>query len=435
MKVSCLQENLAKGLSIVSRAVSTRSTLPVLANVLMATDNGRLKLSATNLEVVITCWIRAKVEEEGGITVPARTLNDLVGQLAQEQVYMALDEPTQTLHVTCAKADSNIKGIDAQEFPLIPEPDRENRTRVEADVFKQMINQVAFAAAVEQVWAKLQDSPTRLTDKEIKRAKSFFTEPDYAQLDDTAEMAEINSLRSKDTHFNHWLSHNVHNHRVPGYRAITLALKPTGVAPGDITDGQLEAIADLADQHSFGEIRTTHLQNMVLGDVRANALYDIWQKLKQHGFATPNVGTLTDMICCPGGDFCSLANAKSIPVAEAIQREFEDLDYLYDLGPIDLNISGCMNACGHHHVGHIGILGVDKKGEEFYQIQLGGNAKNDAALGKVLGPAFSRADVVGAVKNLLDVYIEQRQTEETFLDAYNRLGLTPFKERVYAKAN
>ena len=312
---------------------------------------------------------------------------------------------------------------------------RDNKYKARIKILVNAMGEEAFAAAVEQVWAKLQDSPTRLTDKEIKRAKSFFTEPDYAQLDDTAEMAEINSLRSKDTHFNHWLSHNVHNHRVPGYRAITLALKPTGVAPGDITDRQLKAIADLPDHHSFGEIRTTHLQNMVLGDVRANALYDIWQKLKQHGFATPNVGTLTDMICCPGGDFCSLANAKSIPVAEAIQREFEDLDYLYDLGPIDLNISGCMNACGHHHVGHIGILGVDKKGEEFYQIQLGGNAKNDAALGKVLGPAFSRADVVGAVKNLLDVYIEQRQTEETFLDAYNRLGLTPFKERVYAKAN
>ena len=170
MKVSCLQENLAKGLSIVSRAVSTRSTLPVLANVLMATDNGRLKLSATNLEVVITCWIGAKVEEEGAITVPARTLNDLVGQLAQEQVYMTLDEPTQTLHVTCAKTDSNIKGIDAQEFPLVPEPDRENRTRVEADVFKQMINQVAFAAAVDDTRPTLTGVSTKFEGSKLTMA-------------------------------------------------------------------------------------------------------------------------------------------------------------------------------------------------------------------------------------------------------------------------
>ena len=312
---------------------------------------------------------------------------------------------------------------------------RDNKYKARIKILVNAMGVEAFAQAVEDSWKKLQDSPTRLTDKEIKRAKSFFTEPDYAQLDDIAETAEINKLRSENAAFGHWLSHNVHGHRIPGYRAITLSLKPTGIAPGDITDSQLDAIANLADEYSLGEIRATHLQNMVLGDVRASKLFEIWQKLCDNGFATPNVGTLTDMICCPGGDFCSLANAKSIPVAEALQREFDDLDYLYDLGPLDLNISGCMNACGHHHIGHIGILGVDKKGEEFYQVQLGGSSKNNAALGKVLGPAFSRAEVTNVVKTVLNTYVEQRKSEETFLETYNRLGLAPFKERVYAKAN
>lgn len=312
---------------------------------------------------------------------------------------------------------------------------RDNKYKARIKILVNAMGVEAFSEAVEQCWQTMQDSPTRLTDKEIKRAKSFFTEPEYASLDDTAEMAEVNRLRSDNKDFANWLAHNVHSHRVAGYRAVTLSLKPTGIAPGDITDGQLEAIANLADEYSFGEIRTTHLQNMVLGDVPASKLYELWQKLTMHNFATANVGTLTDMICCPGGDFCSLANAKSIPVAEALQREFDNLDYLYDLGPLDLNISGCMNACGHHHIGHIGILGVDKKGEEFYQIQLGGNSKNNAALGKVLGPAFSRAEVTQAVKTLLNVYLEQRQPEESFLEAYNRLGLAPFKERVYAKAH
>lgn len=312
---------------------------------------------------------------------------------------------------------------------------RDNKYKARIKILVNAMGVEAFSEAVEQCWQTMQDSPTRLTDKEIKRAKSFFTEPEYASLDDTAEMAEVNRLRGDNNDFANWLAHNVHSHRVAGYRAVTLSLKPTGIAPGDITDGQLEAIANLADEYSFGEIRTTHLQNMVLGDVPASKLYELWQKLTMHNFATANVGTLTDMICCPGGDFCSLANAKSIPVAEALQREFDNLDYLYDLGPLDLNISGCMNACGHHHIGHIGILGVDKKGEEFYQIQLGGNSKNNAALGKVLGPAFSRAEVTQAVKTLLNVYLEQRQPEESFLEAYNRLGLAPFKERVYAKAH
>ncbi len=312
---------------------------------------------------------------------------------------------------------------------------RDNKYKARIKILVNAMGPEKFAEAVEETWKSLQDSPTRLTDKEIKRAKSFFTEPDYATLDDTAEMAEINALRADNPAFAQWLTQNVHAHRVPGYRAITLSLKPTGIAPGDLTDTQLDVIADLADHYSLGEIRTTHLQNMVLGDVRANTLFELWEKLVANGFATANVGTLTDMICCPGGDYCSLANAKSIPIAKDIQQTFDSLDYLYDLGPIDLNISGCMNACGHHHIGHIGILGVDKKGKEFYQVQLGGNAKNDAALGKVLGPAFTPDQVTHVLKTILDTYVEKREPEESFLDAYTRLGLPVFKERVYAKAN
>ncbi|MDH5172818.1 MAG: nitrite/sulfite reductase, partial [Gammaproteobacteria bacterium] len=203
----------------------------------------------------------------------------------------------------------------------------------------------------------------------------------------------------------------------------------------DITDAQLELVADLADQYSFGEVRTTHQQNMVLADVQKGQLYPLWQQLQKAGLATPNHGYLTDMICCPGGDYCSLANAKSIPVAEAIQSRFNDLDYLYDLGPIELNISGCMNACGHHHIGHIGILGVDKKGEEFYQVCLGGSQAKDASIGKILGPSFSQDDMPDVIDKLLSTYLELREEEEIFLDTYRRVGIEPFKERVYAKAD
>jgi len=207
------------------------------------------------------------------------------------------------------------------------------------------------------------------------------------------------------------------------------------VAPGDVTDQQLEIIADLADHFSFGEIRSTHNQNVVLADVAKDDLFELWQQAKAAGLATPNIGTINDMICCPGGDYCSLANAKSIPVAEAIQRKFDDLDYVYDLGNLELNISGCMNACGHHHIGHIGILGVDKKGEEWYQIQLGGSANKAAALGKVLGPSLSRDAVTDSVEKLLDVYVENRIEGEAFLGTYQRIGIEKFKQRVYGTAS
>ena len=241
--------------------------------------------------------------------------------------------------------------------------------------------------------------------------------------------------RAQDSLFDNWLQRNTHEHRVAGYRIVDVSLKATGYAPGDITDTQLELLADLCDRYSFGEIRSTHEQNMVLADVPQESLYALWPALQSAGLAPPNSGYLTDMICCPGGDFCSLANAKSIPIAEAIQVRFDDMDYVYDLGPIDINISGCMNACGHHHIGHIGILGVDKKGEEFYQVCLGGSASRDASIGKILGPSFRQQDMPDVIENLLATFTELRLPEEPFLDTFRRVGIEPFKERVYAKTD
>lgn len=312
---------------------------------------------------------------------------------------------------------------------------RDNKYKARIKILVKAMGPEEFAKLVEAEWEHIRDSQTLLTDKEIKRAKSFFTAPDYETIDSGAVSAEVASIATSNKSFSNWLDRNVTDHRVAGYKAVTLSLKPTGIAPGDLTDKQLEVIADLADKYSFGELRATHEQNIVLADVKMSDLFSLWQELKAAGFATANIGTLNDMICCPGGDFCSLANAKSIPIAEAIQREFDDLDYLYDLGNLDLNISGCMNACGHHHIGHIGILGVDKKGAEFYQVQLGGNSGNNAALAKVLGPAFSANEMPTVVRGLIDVFVEKRVEGEQFVETYNRVGIEPFKERIYAKAS
>lgn len=311
---------------------------------------------------------------------------------------------------------------------------RDNKFKARIKILVKAMGVEEFTAKVEAEYQRSRSDDNVLTNAEIERAKGFFTPPPYQTLDDVAEMAEVNALRASNLAFGHWLTHNVSGHKIPGYRAVTLSLKVTGVAPGDITDYQLEQIAALADEYSFSEVRTTHNQNMVLADVPAAQLFELWQKLLTAGFATANIGTINDMICCPGGDFCSLANAKSIPIAEAIQRDLEDLDFVYDLGNIELNISGCMNACGHHHIGHIGILGVDKKGEEFYQVQLGGNASKNAALGAVLGPSFGRDEMPSVVRKILNVYVDNRLEGEEFIDTFARIGLAPFKERVYAKA-
>lgn len=312
---------------------------------------------------------------------------------------------------------------------------RDNKYKARIKILVRAWTPEVFAQRVEEEWQQIKDGPATLTDTEINRVKDFFTEPDYQTVDDQALDSQLNKLSETHKAFQRWLERNIQPQKQAGYVSVNLSLKPAGVPPGDVTDRQLEIIADLADRFSFGEARTTHNQNIVLADVIKSDLFELWQQAKEAGLATPNIGTINDMICCPGGDYCSLANAKSIPVAEAIQRKFSDLDYVYDLGDLELNISGCMNACGHHHVGHIGILGVDKKGQEWYQIQLGGSSGQDASLAKVLGPSLSRDEVTDGIEKLLDVYVENRLDEESFLNTYRRIGIEKFKERVYAPAS
>jgi sulfite reductase (NADPH) hemoprotein beta-component len=312
---------------------------------------------------------------------------------------------------------------------------RDNKYKARIKILVKAMGVDAFREAVELQWQALKDGPSTLTDEEINRAKSFFTDPDYRSIDAATAASELGTLCDADPIFANWVKRNTNEHRVPGYRIVNISLKATGFAPGDITDEQLELIADLSDEFSFGEIRSTHQQNLVLADVEAGELYALWQQLQSLGLATANIGYLTDMICCPGGDYCSLANAKSLPVAEAIQSRFDDMDYVYDLGPLELNISGCMNACGHHHIGHIGILGVDKKGQEFYQVCLGGSQTKNASIGKILGPSFKQEDMPEVVEKILSTYVALRQQEENFLETYRRVGIDPFKESVYAKAD
>ncbi|MDG2047351.1 MAG: nitrite/sulfite reductase [Halioglobus sp.] len=312
---------------------------------------------------------------------------------------------------------------------------RDNKYKARIKILVKAMGIDAFREMVEKQWSALKDGPSTLTEKEITRARSFFRDPSYLTLDRAKAMSDLEHDCARDPIFANWVTRNTQEHRVPGYRIVTLSLKATGFAPGDITAEQLELLAELSDYYSFGEIRSTHQQNMVLGDVQASALYTLWQRLQAAGLATPNIGYLTDIICCPGGDYCSLANAKSLPIAEAIQTRFDNLDYVYDLGPLELNISGCMNACGHHHVGQIGILGVDKKGQEFYQICLGGSQAKDASVGKILGPSFKQKDVPEVIDRILFTYVTLRQEDENFLDTYRRVGIHPFKERAYAQAD
>jgi sulfite reductase (NADPH) hemoprotein beta-component len=312
---------------------------------------------------------------------------------------------------------------------------RDNKYKARIKILVKAMGVDAFTAAVEKEWEQLRDGPTTLPDAEIDRIAAFFSGPAYASVDTAAEAAVLEAHCASEPIFANWVRRNSHAHQVPGYRAVTVSLKATGNPPGDISAAQLDRLADLCEAYSFGQLRTTHQQNIVLADVRESDLLPLWRGLQAVGLACPNAGYLTDMICCPGGDFCSLANAKSIPVAEAIQARFEDLDYLYDLGPLELNISGCMNACGHHHIGHIGILGVDKKGEEFFQVSLGGNQGKEASLGAILGPSFRREDMPDVIETLLRVYLDHRLEEETFLQTLRRIGMQPFKERVYDNGN
>ena len=306
--------------------------------------------------------------------------------------------------------------------------DRENKYRARIKILVKTLGLEGMQRQVEAEFAHLKGGPSTLTQAEIDRVSAFFEGPVYAP-----EAAEDPALASEGA-FGAWLDHNVKPHRVEGYHIVIVPLKHPEVPPGDITDTQLEVIADLADAYSFGQVRTTHEQNLMLTDVRRRDLRAVWEGLEGHNLAVPNAGTLADMICCPGLDYCALANAGSIAIARSINERFDALDHLYDLGELKLKMSGCINACGHHHVGHIGILGINKRGEEWYQIMLGGSAGRDASLGRWIGPAVSRDAVPDALERILEVYVEQREEEERFLDTVRRIGLKPFSDKVYDNA-
>ncbi|MCZ6517883.1 MAG: nitrite/sulfite reductase, partial [Gammaproteobacteria bacterium] len=310
---------------------------------------------------------------------------------------------------------------------------RDNKYKARIKILVRAMTADGFRDKVDTEWAHLKGSPSTLNDDDITRIEAHFQPPAYHSQPDGGDV--LGKQRLEEPAFDRWLRHNVAAHKQSGYAIVTLSTKITGVPPGDVSDVQMDAVAEWADQYGFGEIRISHEQNFVLPDVRLDELFELWQQADAAQLGANNVGLLSDIICCPGGDYCSLANAKSIPLAETIQRKFDGYDYQHDLGPLDINISGCMNACGHHHVGHIGILGVDKKGAEFYQVSLGGHAGNGASLGQIIGPSFSREEVPNRIETIFQVYLDHRHENEPFLSCFRRVGMDPFKERVYANAD
>ena len=314
---------------------------------------------------------------------------------------------------------------------------RDNLYKARIKILVKALGPEEFARQVEGEWAHIKNSDDNFTQAEWDRVAQHFTKPAYKTLPALSNEEIIHTAaQTEQAAFSRWLERNVKPHQVPGYASVILSLKPHGtVAPGDATTAQMIAIADLSDQYSFGELRVTHEQNLVLADVEQAKLFELWQEAKKQKVALPNVGLLTDIIACPGGDFCSLANAKSLPIAKAIQERFDDLDYLFDLGDISLNISGCINSCGHHHVGNIGVLGVDKDGEEWYQITLGGEQGNNASIGKVIGPSFYANEIPDVITNVINTYVGERNGDEPFIETYRRIGVAPFKEAAYKDKN
>jgi sulfite reductase (NADPH) hemoprotein beta-component len=309
---------------------------------------------------------------------------------------------------------------------------RDNKYKARIKILVKALGIEAFSREVEEEWQYLRDGPAQLTDAEYDRVASAFVPPAYASLSDTS-LAYGTEL-AENPGFARWVSRNVMPHKVAGYTSVVLSTKPgISAPPGDVTAEQMEAVAQWAERFGFGEIRIAHEQNIVLPDVPKDQLHALWRLACEHGLGAANIGLLTDIIACPGGDFCALANAKSIPIAQAIQQRFDNLDYLHDLGDISLNISGCINACGHHHIGNIGILGVDKNGSEWYQITLGGAQGKHSSLGKVIGPSFSAAEIPDVIERVISTFVRYRESEERFVDTVQRIGLEPFKERVYAE--
>jgi len=303
---------------------------------------------------------------------------------------------------------------------------RDNLNKARIKVLVKSLGVARFREQVEAEWQLTRASAARLPATEVERVRGFFRPQPYEALED------LDATAGRELAFQAWYRYNTRTHRVSGYRAVFVSLKAHGQNPGDMSSEQMEAVAALAERVSFGLIRATHNQNLLLADVRQSDLYDVWLELNRHQLAMPNIGTLTDMIACPGLDFCSLANAGTLGVAKQIQERFDDLDYLYDLGDIEIKMSGCMNACGHHHVGHIGILGVDKHGEEWYQITLGGSANGFTALGEVIGPSVPKNDVAPTIERIVEAYRALRTEGERFIDTFRRVGLTPFRESAYA---
>ncbi|WP_290704004.1 nitrite/sulfite reductase [Amphritea sp.] len=307
---------------------------------------------------------------------------------------------------------------------------RDNKYKARIKILVKALGVEAFAQEVEREWELIKDSDAELTPREYQRVATGFEPPAYEQLN-TIDL-EYGAWLARDPEFGLWVKTNTQPHKVTGYASVVLSTKPgSNSPPGDVTGNQMHAVADLATRYGFSEVRVSHEQNLVLPDIRKQDLYSLWKKLTKLNLGTPNVGLLTDVIACPGGDYCALANTRSLPVTRAIQDRFDNIDFLHDLGDLTLNISGCVNACGHHHIGNIGILGVDKKGEEFFQVTIGGAQGKNSSLGKVIGRAFRVEEVPETIDRLLQTYLDYREVDESFIGMVNRVGLEPFKERVY----
>lgn len=310
---------------------------------------------------------------------------------------------------------------------------RDNMYKARIKILVHEIGVEELTRLVDIEYADIQkNGALGLPEAEINRIISYFSPPPFEALDET-DASYAAKLKS-DVAFSNWAQTNISEHKAPGYAIVNISLKPIGDIPGDISAEQMNAVADMAQRYSFDEIRATHEQNLTLPHVKQSELFELWQQLTAQGLATPNIGLITDMIACPGLDYCNLANARSIPLAQEISNRFADLDKQHDIGPLKIKISGCINACGHHHVGHIGILGVDRKGKEYYQISLGGSADENTVVGKILGPSFDEHSITGAIETVVTTYINLRNDDETFLAAVGRVGLDPFKEALYGTA-
>jgi sulfite reductase (NADPH) hemoprotein beta-component len=306
---------------------------------------------------------------------------------------------------------------------------RDNIHKARIKIIVSQMGIEKFRELVEQEWQRVKDSPLKIPQEELDRIDAYFAAPAYETLED--ESAEIAAMGVRQPEFERWVRSNVAEHKVPGYAIVNITVKAPGRVPGDMYSDTMDSVADLADRFSFGEIRINHRQNLVFVDVKQTELHGLWQKLDALELATPNLNGITDMICCPGLDYCALANARSIPVAQDIGRHFANIDELADIGELKINISGCMNACGHHHVGHIGILGVDKRGKEFFQLTLGGSSDENASLGDRLGPGLPQDEVPSAIEAIVATFKRERDAGERFLDTYRRVGIEPFKAAVY----